>query len=95
MNTKNNRARKHSQEKLMAAYLELMDLYSIENISVKMLINTAKVNRSTFYNNYQDMNDFIVQIVKNIDYLLFSQLKQNNLIELSLEQQIFILNFIR
>lgn len=95
MNTKNNKARKKSQERLINAYLELLDTHKREDINIKTLIAKAHVNRSTFYNNYQNIDDFFHKIVTQTNGILFNELKQLNLSNFSIDQQIYIASFIK
>jgi AcrR family transcriptional regulator len=57
MNTKNNRRRKESQDKIEKAFIELLQTEKLKDISVSALIKTAGLNRSTFYANYIDIFD--------------------------------------
>lgn len=57
MNTKNNRRRKESQEKLEKAFIELLQSRQLKTITVSDLIKAAGLNRSTFYANYLDIFD--------------------------------------
>ena len=57
MNTKNNKRRRDSQEKLEKAFIELLQSRDIKEITVSDLIKNADLNRSTFYANYIDIFD--------------------------------------
>ncbi len=57
MNTKNNKRRKESQEKLERAFIELLQSHEIKDITVSELIKITGLNRSTFYANYLDILD--------------------------------------
>lgn len=57
MNTKNNRRRKESQEKIEKAFVELLQTHNVKDITVSQLIQLAGLNRSTFYANYLDIFD--------------------------------------
>ena len=57
MNTKNNKRRKESQEKIEKAFVELLQSREIKDISVSDLIKITGLNRSTFYANYIDIFD--------------------------------------
>ncbi len=46
-------------KKLKEAFLSLLEDYPIEEISVKKVIERSKVSKSTFYTNYDNMEDFI------------------------------------
>ena len=57
MNTKNNKRRKESREKIEKAFVELLQSREIKDISVSDLIKITGLNRSTFYANYIDIFD--------------------------------------
>lgn len=57
MNTKNNKRRKESQEKLEKTFIEMLQTRQIKEITVSDLIKAAGLNRSTFYANYLDIFD--------------------------------------
>lgn len=57
MNTKNNKRRKESQEKIEKAFIELLQNRDIKDITVSDLIKMTSLNRSTFYANYIDIYD--------------------------------------
>ena len=57
MNTKNNRRRKESQEKIEKAFVELLQTHNVKDITVSQLVQLAGLNRSTFYANYLDIFD--------------------------------------
>lgn len=57
MNTKNNRRRRESQEKIERAFIEALQNRDLKEISVSDLIKATGLNRSTFYANYLDIYD--------------------------------------
>ena len=57
MNTKNNKRRKDSQERIEKAFIELLQDNEIKNITVSDIIKITGLNRSTFYANYVDIFD--------------------------------------
>lgn len=57
MNTKNNKRRRDSQEKIEKAFVELLQTREIKEITVSDLIKMTGLNRSTFYANYIDIFD--------------------------------------
>lgn len=67
MNTPNNQKRKKSQEKIEKIFLQLIQKKNIEEISVSMICEIAKLNRSTFYANYIDIYDLAEKIKKNME----------------------------
>lgn len=57
MNTKDNRRRKESKEKIVRAFIELLQTREIKEITVTDIIKLTGLNRSTFYANYVDIYD--------------------------------------
>lgn len=55
MNTPNNKRKRDSQEKIEKTFLKLIQKKNITEISVSMICEIAKLNRSTFYANYIDV----------------------------------------
>jgi len=47
-------------------FLKLLQEHSFQDISIKTLILECKINRSTFYRNYEDKYDLIDQIVQGV-----------------------------
>ena len=67
MNTQNNKKRKKSQELIEKIFLQLIQKKNIEEISVSMICEIAKLNRSTFYANYIDIYDLAEKIQKDME----------------------------
>lgn len=55
MNTPNNKRRRESREKIEKVFIELLQNNSLENIKVSEICKIAKINRTTFYSNYDDI----------------------------------------
>ena len=62
MNIKNNKRYKSSSEKIEKTFLKLIENNDYENISISEICAEAKINRSTFYCHYYDINDLIMKI---------------------------------
>lgn len=67
MNTKNNKRKKTSQDKIEKAFVELIQTKEINEISVIEIVKKAKVNRSTFYTNYLDIYDLADKIKEQLE----------------------------
>ena len=67
MNTKNNKRRKESQEKIVKAFVELLQTREVKDISVSELIKTTGLNRSTFYANYLDIFDLADKVREELE----------------------------
>lgn len=83
MNTPNNQKRKKSQENIEKVFLQLIQKKNIEEISVSMICEMAKLNRSTFYSNYIDIYDLADKIKKQMaekfaEFQLSNNSKQNS-----------------
>ena len=57
MNTKNNKRRRDSQDKIEKAFIELLQFHEIGEITVSDIIKSTGLNLSTFYANYLDIFD--------------------------------------
>ena len=57
MNTKNNRRRKTSIEKIEKAFVTLLQTHELKEITVSDICKMTGLNRSTFYANYLDIYD--------------------------------------
>lgn len=58
--------KKETTEKLIFALKILTEKKSLDEISVTELTHKAKINRGTFYLTYDDFNDFILAIEKEL-----------------------------
>ena len=74
MNTKNNKRRRESMERIEKAFVEMIQLKDIEDISVSEICKKADVNRSTFYANYADIYELAEKIIARLyeDFLSIS-----------------------
>lgn len=66
MNTKNNKRRRESREKIEAVFLDLIQDRELNQISVSEICKKAGINRTTFYANYVDIYDLADTIRKNL-----------------------------
>lgn len=57
MNVKNNKRRRESQNKIEKAFIELLQVREVKEITVSDIIKITQLNRSTFYANYMDIFD--------------------------------------
>ena len=67
MNTKNNRRKKESREKLEGAFMEVLESKDLNQISVSELCKRAGLNRSTFYANYLDIYDLADKVKARVE----------------------------
>lgn len=58
--------KKSSKEKIESAFITLIQDKEINKIYITDIIKLAKVNRSTFYNHYQDIYDLADKIKENM-----------------------------
>lgn len=66
-NTKNNARRRASRERIVRAFIELIETRNIDQISVTELCRRAEVNRATFYANYDDIYNLGDTIRRNLE----------------------------
>ena len=57
MNTKNNRRRRESVEKIEKAFVQQLQAKELKSITVADICKETGLNRSTFYANYPDIYD--------------------------------------
>ena len=57
MNTKNNKRRRESVEKIEKAFVELLQSKELDDITVSEICKLTGLNRSTFYANFLDTYD--------------------------------------
>ncbi|MBE6617106.1 MAG: TetR/AcrR family transcriptional regulator [Ruminococcaceae bacterium] len=67
MNTKNNRRRRDSVEKIERAFIELLQTKELKDISVTDICKETGLNRSTFYSNYLDVYDLADKVIEKIE----------------------------
>ena len=66
MNAKKDRRIRKSKESLKNSLIELMKEKPVNNITVKEIVSTADLNRSTFYNYYCDIPDMLESLEEEL-----------------------------
>lgn len=67
MNTKNNRRKRASMEKIEQVLIELLQTKELHKISVSELCKRTGLNRSTFYANYTDIYDLADKLREKLE----------------------------
>lgn len=67
MNTKNNRRRRESRERIERIFLELLQTRQLHEITVSDICKSSQLNRSTFYANYMDLYDLADQVRAHLE----------------------------
>lgn len=67
MNTKNNKRRRESQNKIENTFANMLLTKHINKISVSDICKETGLNRTTFYTNYTDIYDLADKIRKKIE----------------------------
>ncbi len=78
MNTPNNKRRKTSQEKIEKAFIKLIQYKDLNKITVSDIVKNAKINRSTFYANYLDIEDLADKIKDSMFHNLLELYKEES-----------------
>lgn len=76
MNTRNNKRRRESVQRIEQALLEELKTKELAQIKVSDICKAADINRSTFYANYTDIYDLADKIREGLEvevYRLFEQ----------------------
>lgn len=67
MNTKNNKRRRESIEKIEKAFMQLLQTHELKEISVSDICKMTGLNRSTFYANYLDIYDLADKLREKLE----------------------------
>lgn len=67
MNTKNNKRRRQSVEKIQRVFLDLLQSRELKQIYVSDICKAAAINRSTFYANFMDVYDLADKIKERLE----------------------------
>lgn len=67
MNTKNNRRRRESVERIEKAFIEFLQTKEMNHITVSDICKRCKCNRSTFYANYTDIYDLADKVKTHLE----------------------------
>lgn len=81
MNTKNNRRRRESEERIEKAFIELLQTRELNEVTVSDICKRCGLNRSTFYSNYADIYDLAdrmrAHLEEEVDRLYEAEQRQN------------------
>ncbi len=81
MNTKNNRRRRDSIERIEKVFIELLQTKELHEITVSDICKRCELNRSTFYANYVDIYELADKIredlEREVDLLYEAEMTQN------------------
>ena len=67
MNTKNNKRRRDSVEKMEKAFMKLLQEKELKEITVSDLCKMTDLNRSTFYANFEDIYDLADHLREKVE----------------------------
>ena len=67
MNTKNNRRRCESMERIQKVFIELLQTKELHEISVSDICKRCELNRSTFYANFVDIYELADKVREDLE----------------------------
>ena len=67
MNTKNNRRRRESTERIERVFIELLQKKELHEITVSDICKQCGLNRSTFYANYADIYELADKVREGLE----------------------------
>ena len=67
MNTKNNKRKRESMQKIEQVLIEFLQTKELTQISVSDICKKANLNRSTFYANYVDIYELADTIMEKLE----------------------------
>lgn len=85
-----DRRQKKTHKAVELALLDLLQEKNYEQITISELTDKADINRKTFYNNYDSLDDVVRSIEKKLSALLFSKLPS----KITLQNEIEIYNLL-
>jgi len=74
MNTEMNQRRQNTLDSVETAFFQLIQNKALKEISVSELCKAAEINRSTFYENYDDLNTLASAWCRKVENLTAAQL---------------------
>lgn len=74
MNTEMNQRRQNTLDSIETAFFQLIQNKTLKDISVSELCKVAEINRSTFYENYDDLNTLASAWCRKVENLTAAQL---------------------
>lgn len=78
MNTKNNKRRRESIERIEKTFIELLQTKELSEISVSDICKRCDLNRSTFYANFVDIYELADKIKTELEAQVFSLYEAEN-----------------
>lgn len=66
MNIRKNKKYLKTDEKIQKAVMSLLKRKAFEKILITDIVKEASIDRSTFYEHYQDINQLMITIEKNL-----------------------------
>ena len=79
MNIKNNRRSRESKERLTSTLQNMIAKVGHKGLTVKDLCNEAKINRTTFYTHYDDIEDVLYQICEEYTVKVYTVFANNSI----------------
>ena len=67
MNTKNNKRHQATMQNITSAFVMLMQEKTLQQISVSDICKNANINRSTFYDNFEDLSDLAKSFSREVE----------------------------
>ena len=67
MNTKNNKRHQATMQNITSAFVMLMQGKTLQQISVSDICENANINRSTFYDNFEDLSDLAKSFGREVE----------------------------
>lgn len=67
MNTKNNKRRRESVERIERTFIDLLQTMELKEITVSDICKKTELNRSTFYANFIDIYDLADKVRKELE----------------------------
>ncbi len=73
MNIKNNKRHQATMENIKTAFISLLQDKSLQQISVSDICDSANINRSTFYDNFEDLSALAKDFATDVEHQTSAQ----------------------
>ena len=73
MNIKNNKRHQATLENINTAFVSLLQDKSLQQISVSDICESANINRSTFYDNFEDLSVLVKSFAEDVENQVSAQ----------------------
>jgi AcrR family transcriptional regulator len=95
LNKKNNTRYKNTETMIKKVFLEQLEIKDIRYITIREICENANINRSTFYEHYQDIYDLLDKIEDKLSKELIKKFEDNYTTHMDTKLRDYINTFLK